>query len=109
MPGFEEEALARARQLQQRSRGRTQTQSERQQPSQKEKPQKTVPETEENAEEKEQSAETVKASIAPAGGRGFLDLLFHDKENSVILTLLLLLMGEENSGEAVLALMYLLS
>ena len=99
MPSFEEEALARAQQL---SHARQRSSQERQRPRESKK------------EEKEEIPEPLAAPkpepkprhAAPEGG--ILDIFFKDKERSVILMLLLLLMDEKTDAGLLIALVYLL-
>lgn len=94
MPGFEEEAFQRAQRI---SRPRTQ----REKPDTPPEPKKPEPEPVINNSEKE-----IKSNPQPQ--KGLLDVLFKDKEKSIILALILLLGDENNDPSLLLALAYLL-
>lgn len=99
MPSFEEEAFARAQQMTKRQPfyGNNQ-QSQKSVPKQEQMPkkeQKPVPEK--PPEQKLQN-----------GNNSLLDMLFKNKEQSLILLLLVLLMDEKTDPTLLLALVYLL-
>lgn len=98
MPTFEEEALKRAQQMHSRV-----PPYKREENSTAEKPVKSKNSQERItlAEQKNESCETDKQP-------GILDFLMKDKEQSLILLLLLLLYGENADPALLLALMYLL-
>ncbi len=93
MPGFEEEALERARQM---SHNR-QRQRREEQPKPEPKPEPPVPEP---------KPESPKPTPKPA--QGVLQTLLKDKESGLIMLLLLILMDESNDPSLLFALMYLL-
>ena len=104
MPSFEEEAFERARKM---SRGRRAPNEE--------KPKKPAPEKSEKpaAVKAEQpaapKAEKPQVSVVPQKpAPNMLETLFKDKETSLILMLLLLLMDEKNDPTLIFSLMYLL-
>ena len=107
MASFEEEAFARARQL---NHARPNGDRSRRTTAERASKAGEKPTAEAQAEStaEPEIAEKPAIKAAPSSGN-ILNLLFHDRENTVILILLLLLMGEENSGEAVMTLLYLLS
>ena len=105
MPSFEEEALARAQQL---SHARQRRSQERQRPRESKKEEKEeIPEPLAAPEPKPvPKPEPKPRHAAPEGG--ILDIFFKDKERSVILMLLLLLMDEKTDAGLLIALVYLL-
>lgn len=134
MPSFEEEAFARAQQLSHsRPNG---NQSERRRPPRENsnnrhhephvshergdnsasaasavppvppvQEQSKQPETEPHKERREQRR---KPRLSKSGEQGLLDIFFKDKERSIILSLLLLLMDESCDPGLLIALVYLL-
>lgn len=99
MPSFEEEAFARAQQMNKRqpfyNGNQQQIQRTNQKQEQCEKP-KQKSEQAENCEKK------------PQNGSALLDGLFKNKEQSLILLLLVLLMDEHADSTLLLALVYLI-
>lgn len=103
MPGFEEEALERARKMSQNRRSAPPRQEpQREEPKKPEPPPKPVePQNEPPVPHKPKPpAEPPKPNM--------LEALLKDKETSLILTLLLLLMDEKNDPSLLFALMYML-
>ncbi len=110
----QEEATRRMREMQARARnssrqGRTQTQSSPEQtpPEQPslEQPAQGQPSPEQHA----QGQPSLEQHAPPeATGTGLLDVLFRDRERTVILALLLLLDGENGNHELMFALLFLL-
>lgn len=98
MPGFEEEAFARAQRM---SRPRPQNEKREAQPE-PQKPEPEIPEAPNN-----NSKEEIKPK-ASAPQTGLIDALFKDKEKSIILALILLLSDTNNDPSMLLALAYLL-
>lgn len=102
MPGFEEEAFARAQRMS-RSRAGREKQDIPKEPSgsepEKEKTPLPIPE--------QSSKKEIKSDPAPQK-RGFAEALFRDKEKSIILALILLLGDESGDPSLLLALAYLL-
>lgn len=98
MPGFEEEAFARAQRM---SRPRHQKEKQETPPE----PKKVEPETAHKA--KDNSNKEIK-SDAPPPKPGLIEALFKDKEKSIILALILLLSDTNNDPSMLLALAYLL-
>lgn len=96
MPSFEEQAMERAGRM---SRSRRETVSAAEPPKPPKAEPKDVPKAPENP--------PVIEKPAPAAPN-MLETLFRDKENSLIMMLLLLLMDEKNDPSLVFALMYLL-
>ena len=103
MPSFEEEAFERARKM---SHGR------RASPPHEEKPKKPDPEQPVAVKEEKPSApkaEKPQVSVMPQKpAPNMLETLFKDKETSLILILLLLLMDEKNDPTLIFSLMYIL-
>ncbi len=95
MPGFEEEAFARAQQLH-HARPKSPV-TERRVPNEHTEPPKPKPEP---------KPEPPKPKKPPK--EGILEVFFKDKERSIIMTLLLLLMDEQTDPGLLLALVYLL-
>ena len=94
LASFEEEALRRAQQLHSRPR----------QPEREKSQKPTASKAEETAEKPESMAE-----IKPqTQQKNLVDFLLADKEQSLILLLLILLSGEKADPSLLLALMYLL-
>ncbi len=100
MPSFEEEAFSRAQQMHRRN------------PYYREQTQKRDPPPAENLGQKGDKAaeKETKSENSEASGRreGLLDTLFQNKEQSLILLLIVLLMEENTEPSLLLALMYLL-
>lgn len=94
MPGFEEEAFARAQQMH-HARQKSHT------PEHRPENGHTEP-SEPKQEPKSEPPKPEKPS------EGILELFFRDKERSIIMTLLLLLMDEKTDPGLLLALVYLL-
>lgn len=102
MPGFEEEAFARAQRI---SRSRPQKEREKNETHTKE-PQEPLPQRHEDGEPENPPEKPL--AVKNEKKQGLLDTLFKDKEKSIILALILLL-GDENSDPSLLlALAYLL-
>ena len=101
MPGFEEEALERARQMTQHRRSAPRTEPKREEPRQPEKP--SLPEKPEPPPKPPKPV-----SSNPQEPPNMMEILFRNKENSLIMMLLLLLMDEKNDPSLLFALMYLL-
>ena len=97
MPGFEEEAFQRAQRI---SRPRTQREKP-EAPSEPKKPEPIESKSVDNNSEKE-----IKPNPRPQ--TSLLDVLFRDKEKSIIIALMLLLSDENNDPSLLLALAYLL-
>ena len=96
MASFEEEALARARQMKR--------QQERRPP-----PAQPEPEPEPPREEPKREPEPrPQPKPVPKNQGGVLELFFRDRERSLLMTLLLLLMDENSDPGLLLALVYLL-
>ena len=95
MSGFEEEAFNRAQQMHRR------VQFSREAP--KKEPPKPQPPKEEKPKE-----EIKPTQAEPKNENGLLDLMFKNKEQSLILLLVVLLMEEKTDPSVLLALMYLL-
>ena len=98
MPSFEEEALARAQQL---SHARAKAQPREQKQETPEKTRSEIPAPVDKPKPPKPQQDT------PEGG--MLDIFFKDKERSVILMLLLLLMDEKTDPGLLVALVYLLT
>ena len=103
MPSFEEEALARAQQL---SHARQRSSQERQRPREPKKEEKEETRNWSPEPKPVPKPEPKPRHAAPEGG--ILDIFFKDKERSVILMLLLLLMDEKTDAGLLIALVYLL-
>ena len=99
MPSFEEEALARARQMKR-------SQERRPPPGQPGLPEPEPPRDEPAPEPKPELNPPPKP--APANKGGVLELFFRDRERSLLMTLLLLLMDENSDPGLLLALVYML-
>lgn len=99
MPSFEEEALARARQMK-----RSQ---ERRPPPGQPGPPEAEPPREETAPEPKSEPKPLSKPV-PANKGGVLELFFRDRERSLLMTLLLLLMDENSDPGLLLALVYML-
>ncbi|MEE1061011.1 MAG: hypothetical protein UH080_04185 [Ruminococcus sp.] len=95
MPSFEEEALRRARQL------------NNSRPQQK-KAEAVITEPAKNTEQEQKPCETHEKEQTHSKGQGVMDVLMSDKEQSLILLLILLLSGEHADPTLLLALMYIL-
>lgn len=95
MASFEEEALRRAQQM--HSRTPHQTEREKKPKPPEKKPEDTPQKTDNKQENKAQGQQ-----------KSLVDFLLADKEQSLILLLLLLLSGEKADPSLLLALMYLL-
>lgn len=96
MPSFEEEALARARQMKLK---------------QERRPPPVQPESEPKPEQKPEPKPEPKhepPKPAPKKQGGVLELFFRDRERSLLMTLLLLLMDENSDPGLLLALVYML-
>ena len=109
MPSFEEEAFERARKM---SHNRRQNSApHREEPPAKE-PTKPAPsektEKSEKSEKFEKFEKPKPAPIKPPAAPNMLETLFQNRENSLILMLLLLLMDEKNDPSLIFSLMYLL-
>ncbi len=102
MPGFEEEALERARKMSQNRRSAPPRQEpQREEPKKPEPPKPVEPQNEPPVHHQPKPpAEPPKPNM--------LEALLKDKETSLILTLLLLLMDEKNDPSLLFALMYML-
>ena len=98
MPGFEEEAFARAQRM---SRPRPQNEKREAPPE----PKKHEPEIREAPNNN--SKEEIKSKTPPPE-TGLIEALFKDKEKSIILALILLLSDTNNDPSMLLALAYLL-
>ena len=98
MPGFEEEAFARAQRM---SRPRPQNEK-REAPPEPKKPEPEIPEAPNN-----NSKEEIKPEVRHQE-TGLIEALFKDKEKSIILALILLLSDTNNDPSMLLALAYLL-
>lgn len=101
MPSFEEEAFSRAQQMHRRT------------PYYREQTQKRDAPPAENAEPVQQenkfeNKENQKNSGTNQNRQGLLDIMFQNKEQSLILLLIVLLMEENTEPSLLLALMYLL-
>ncbi len=94
MPSFEEEALRRARQL------------NNSRPQQK-KAEDNI-ESAKNTEQEQKPCEKQEKEQTHSKGQGVMDVLMSDKEQSLILLLILLLSGEHADPTLLLALMYIL-
>lgn len=104
MQSFEEEALARAQQMHKRAphyaqgqRRESKSESERQEPLQAENPPKN-----------DGNQQGAGDSRNHQNSNGLLDVMFQNKEQSLILLLIVLLMEENAEPSLLLALMYLL-
>ena len=95
MPSFEEEALRRARQL------------NNSRPQQK-KAEAAVSQSAKNTEQEQKPCENQEKEQTHRKGQGVMDVLMSDKEQSLILLLILLLSGEHADPTLLLALMYIL-
>lgn len=106
MPSFEEEAFERARKM---SHNRRQNSApHREEPPAKEPPKPAPSEKTEKSEKSEKSEKPKPAPIKPPAVPNMLETLFQNRENSLILMLLLLLMDEKNDPSLIFSLMYLL-
>ena len=94
MPSFEEEALRRARQL---NNSRTQ----------QKKTEDNI-EPAKNTEQEQKLCDNQEKEQIHNKGQGVMDVLMSDKEQSLILLLILLLSGEHADPTLLLALMYIL-
>ncbi len=101
MPGFEEEALERARKISQSRRA-----APRQEPTGEERKKPEPPKPAEPP--KEPTVPHKPKPPAEPPKPNMLEALLKDKETSLILTLLLLLMDEKNDPSLLFALMYML-
>lgn len=101
MPSFEEEAFSRAQQMHRR------TPYYREQAQKRDAPpaEKAEPVQQEN---KFENKENQKNSGTNQNRQGLLDIMFQNKEQSLILLLIVLLMEENTEPSLLLALMYLL-
>ncbi len=99
MPSFEEEAFLRAQQMHRRgsSEHRTERQNEHEPPRQK-------PVQNENTAKQV----TQPAKSAGSSNRTAFEGIFRDKDKSLIILLIILLMDEKNDPSLLLSLMYLL-
>ena len=95
MPSFEEEALRRARQLNNSRPQQKKAETEDSEPA------KNIGQEQKPCENKEKEQTHSK-------GQGVMDVLMSDKEQSLILLLILLLSGEHADPTLLLALMYIL-
>ena len=95
MPSFEEEALRRARQL------------NNSRPQQK-KAEAVITEPAKNTEQEQKLCDNQEKEQTHNKGQGVMDVLMSDKEQSLILLLILLLSGEHADPTLLLALMYIL-
>ena len=102
MPSFEEEAFERARQMLHNRRPAPPKPVPKPAP----KPQEPPPEPPEPPEAV--SPPPQKPPVPPQKPPNMLEVLFKDKETSLILILLLLLMDEKNDPTLIFSLMYLL-
>lgn len=93
MPSFEEEAFNRAQQMHRKPQFN------------RESPKKEVPK---QPEKQEGSKSEASEPTAPKKDDGLLNLMFKNKEQSLILLLVILLMEENTDPSVLLALMYLL-
>ena len=98
MPGFEEEAFARAQRM---SRPRPQNEK-REAPPEPKKPEPEIPDAPDD-----NSKEEINPKASPSE-TGLIEALFKDKEKSIILALILLLSDTNNDPSMLLALAYLL-
>jgi hypothetical protein len=105
MPGFEEEAFARAQQLH-RSRERQSAQPRQETDGHREKP-KPEPQVQKEAPPFEPVPEKPPRPL-PKGQPNALETLFRDKDKSLIMLLLLLLTESSADPTLLFALMYLL-
>lgn len=99
MPSFEEEAFLRAQQM--HRRGSSDRRTERQGEQEPPKP---------RANQSEGAAKPVAppASSADPASRAAFEGIFRDKDKSLIILLIILLMDEKNDPSLLLSLMYLL-
>lgn len=93
MPSFEEEAFNRAQQMHRKPQFN------------RESPKKEVPK---QPEKQEGSKSEIPNPPVPKKDDGLLNLMFKNKEQSLILLLVILLMEENTDPSVLLALMYLL-
>ncbi len=105
MPSFEEEAFSRAQQMHRRTPYyREQAQKRDAPPAEKAEP----AQQENKSENKFENKENQKNSGTNQNRQGLLDIMFQNKEQSLILLLIVLLMEENTEPSLLLALMYLL-
>ncbi|HBM99267.1 MAG TPA: hypothetical protein DD413_07545 [Ruminococcus sp.] len=106
MPSFEEDAFARAQQMHRR-RPQNQSQSNKTSPTVNTSAKsQEVSSAEQKADTDIQTEPTVRT--ATAKNDSFLNVLFKDKDQSIILLLIVLLMEENSNPTLLLALIYLL-
>lgn len=108
MPSFEEDAFARAQQMHRR---RPQNQSQINNSTQPNNPPQSKPQKPSVSEPEEApvpQVQTTEVSEAPIKSDSFLNALFKDKDQSIILLLIVLLMEENSNPTLLIALIYLL-
>ena len=104
MPSFEEEAFERARKMSHSRRAVPHTEPKSEKPERPEKPEKP-----EKHGKPEKPPQPQAPAVKPVPDTpNLFDTLLRDKETSLILILLLLLMDEKNDPTLIFSLMYLL-
>lgn len=109
MPSFEEDAFARAQQMhRKRPQNRSQVNNNTQPDNPPPKPQEPPVTEQKEVQIPTAQAQTSVPVSAPVKSDSFLNALFKDKDQSIILLLIVLLMEENSNPTLLIALIYLL-